>query len=113
MGDMGDMFREHKEYMRDRKAKDGIDCPGCRKVQPKRIPSRLLPGWRCKVCGYVYHRNVHMPNISIREIEEQANKVISSHTIKDRNEHEAEHEACADMPYDCEDWSLMQEGFNT
>ena len=52
MGDMGDAFNEHKEYMRERKAKNGIDCPGCRKVQPKRIPSRLLPGWTCKVCGY-------------------------------------------------------------
>jgi ribosomal protein L37AE/L43A len=52
MGDMGDAFREHKEYMRERKAREGIDCPGCQKVQPKRIPSRLLPGWTCKVCGY-------------------------------------------------------------
>jgi len=49
---MGNAFREHKEYMRERKAREGIDCPGCRKVQPKRIPSRLLPGWTCKVCGY-------------------------------------------------------------
>lgn len=53
MGDMGDMFREHREHMKQRKAREGIDCPGCRKVQPKRIPTRLLPGWRCKVCGYV------------------------------------------------------------
>jgi len=49
---MGNAFREHKEYMRERKAREGIDCPGCRKVQPKRIPSRLLPGWTCRVCGY-------------------------------------------------------------
>ena len=41
------------------------------------------------------------------------NQIISSYIIKDRNEHEAEHEACADMPCDCEDWSLMQEGFFT
>ena len=52
MSDMGDDFREHKEYMRNRKEREGIDCPGCLKVQPKRIPSRLLPGWVCKVCGY-------------------------------------------------------------
>jgi len=53
MGDMGDIFREHRACMKDRKLREGIDCPGCRKVQPKRIPSRLLPGWTCKVCGYV------------------------------------------------------------
>ncbi|MCK9543422.1 MAG: hypothetical protein M0R03_15485 [Novosphingobium sp.] len=34
------------------------------------------------------------------------NKLISSHTIKDRLEQEAEKEAIADMPYDCDDWSL-------
>ena len=33
--------------------------------------------------------------------------VISSHVIADRNEHEAEKEAIADMPYNCEDWTLM------
>ena len=37
--------------------------------------------------------------------------VISSHDIKGRTEHEAEDEAIADLPYDCEDWSLMPEGF--
>jgi len=59
MGDMGDICREHKEYMRERKAREGIDCPGCRKVQPKRIPSRLLPGWKCKVCGYRRPKLIH------------------------------------------------------
>ena len=39
------------------------------------------------------------------------NNVISSHSIKGRNEHEAEHEALGDMPHHCEDWSLMPEGF--
>lgn len=56
MGDMGDAFNEHRAYMRERKAREGIDCPGCRKIQPKRIPTRLLPGWKCKVCGYVRPR---------------------------------------------------------
>lgn len=37
--------------------------------------------------------------------------IISSHEIKDRTEHEAEDEAIADLPYNCEDWSLMPEGF--
>ena len=34
-------------------------------------------------------------------------KVISSHVIKDRTEHEAEKEAIADLPYHAEDWTLM------
>ena len=37
--------------------------------------------------------------------------VISEHEIHDRNEHEAEHEAIADMPWNCDDWSLMKEDF--
>jgi rRNA maturation endonuclease Nob1 len=52
MGDVGDDFRAHKEHVRALKAEHGVDCPGCRKVQPKRIPTRLLPGQRCKVCGH-------------------------------------------------------------
>lgn len=52
MGDVGDDWRAVKAHYRERKAREGIDCPGCRKVQPKRIPTRLLPGQRCKVCGY-------------------------------------------------------------
>jgi hypothetical protein len=34
-------------------------------------------------------------------------KVISSHVIKDRTEHEASKEAEGDMPSGCEDWSMM------
>ena len=52
MSDLGDSFREHREYMQRKKAAEGIDCPGCKIKEPKRIPSRLLPGWTCKVCGY-------------------------------------------------------------
>jgi ribosomal protein L37AE/L43A len=52
MGDMGDIFRAQRGHMKERKAREGIDCPGCRKIHPERIPSRLLPGWTCKVCGY-------------------------------------------------------------
>ena len=37
--------------------------------------------------------------------------IISSHDIKDRNEHEAEKEAIADLPYHAEDWTLMREEF--
>lgn len=52
MGDTGDHFRDLREHFQDLKARHGVDCPGCPKVQPKRIPTRLLPGQRCKVCGY-------------------------------------------------------------
>lgn len=48
----GDLCRELREKRRDRRAKYGVDCPGCRKKEPKRTPSILLPQQRCKVCGY-------------------------------------------------------------
>ena len=53
MGDTGDDFRAYGQYKKERKAREGIDCPECNEIQPKRIPSRLLPGWKCKVCGFV------------------------------------------------------------
>lgn len=37
--------------------------------------------------------------------------VIAQYEIKDRSESQAEKEAIADMPANCEDWSLMPEGF--
>lgn len=52
MGDMADDFRLMREHRKEQRALHGIDCPGCQKVQPKRIPTRLMPGQRCKVCGY-------------------------------------------------------------
>jgi hemerythrin len=38
---------------------------------------------------------------------DKKDKQIGSHLIKERTEHEAEEEAIADMPYECEDWTLM------
>ena len=52
MGDVGDFWRDIKQHRREQKAKYGKDCPGCPEVQPKRIPTRLMPGQRCRVCGY-------------------------------------------------------------
>lgn len=52
MSELGDTFREFRDYKKDLRAKHGVDCPGCRKVQPKRTPSILLPQQRCRVCGY-------------------------------------------------------------
>jgi DNA repair exonuclease SbcCD ATPase subunit len=51
------------EARRERRAVYGVDCPGCRKVQPKRTPTVLMPQQRCKVCGYRDPR----PSIWIRE----------------------------------------------
>ena len=36
------------------------------------------------------------------------NNEISSHIIKDRTEHEAENEAMADMPRNCNDWTMTE-----
>lgn len=52
MGDMGDYYKDLKEARKDRRAKFGVECPQCRVKQPKRTPTILLPGQRCKVDGY-------------------------------------------------------------
>lgn len=51
-GDMGDFWNDMKAERKERRARLGKDCPGCPMVQPKRIPTVLLPGQKCKVCGY-------------------------------------------------------------
>ena len=40
---------------------------------------------------------------------DKKDKLIGSHVIKDRTEHEADNEAVADMPLDCEDWTLVEQ----
>lgn len=50
--DIAQTFRAIKEERAELRAAHGVDCPGCRKVQPKRIPSILLPQQQCRVCGY-------------------------------------------------------------
>lgn len=52
MGDMGDLYNALREERRAIRAKFGIACPHCRDKQPKREPTILLPGQRCKVDGY-------------------------------------------------------------
>ncbi len=52
MGDMGELFKDFREQRKALRAKHGVRCPGCQKLQPKREPTVLLPGQRCKVCGY-------------------------------------------------------------
>jgi rRNA maturation endonuclease Nob1 len=52
MSDTGDDYRAMKAFKAEERAHLGIDCPGCIKFHPKRNPTRLMPGRRCKVCGY-------------------------------------------------------------
>ena len=52
MSDMADYWHDVKAARRERRAELGVNCPGCPKIQPKRIPTVLLPGQRCRVCGY-------------------------------------------------------------
>ena len=52
MGDVGDYWNEAKAERRERRARLGVECPKCRELQPKRDPTVLLPGQRCKVDGY-------------------------------------------------------------
>ena len=35
------------------------------------------------------------------------NKIINTIIIKDRTEYEAQKEAIADIPHNCDDWTLM------
>lgn len=51
-GDEGEHWKAVKDYTKGLRAKHGVNCPGCPKVQPKRIPTVLLPQQRCKVCGH-------------------------------------------------------------
>lgn len=53
MGDMGEMFNDIKQQRRLLRQKYGVNCPKCNEKQPKRTPSILLPGQKCKVDGYV------------------------------------------------------------
>ena len=53
MGDMGDLYNDIREHRRKLRERLGVNCPRCQEKQPKRIPSILLPGQRCKVDGYI------------------------------------------------------------
>lgn len=49
MGDMKDDFRALDEYRQRIRKAFGVPCPMCRKEQPKRQPTILEQGRRCKV----------------------------------------------------------------
>lgn len=53
MGDMAEVFNDLKEHRRKLRSRFGVNCPRCNEKQPKRTPSILLPGQRCKVDGYI------------------------------------------------------------
>lgn len=52
MGDMGDSFREHRDYRKQQRLLHGIDCPECKRLRPKGNASILLPQQKCRVDGY-------------------------------------------------------------
>lgn len=51
MGDVGELFNDMREVMRERKARLGEPCAACRVKLPKAQPNILLPGQKCW-CGY-------------------------------------------------------------
>lgn len=52
MSEYGDLCKYLREQRKSLRRELGIDCPQCKVKQPKRTPTILLPGQRCKVCGY-------------------------------------------------------------
>jgi hypothetical protein len=49
VGDMGDMYRDWKEHKKAHRRELGVPCPTC---PPNRCATILMPGQRCRVCGY-------------------------------------------------------------
>jgi hypothetical protein len=43
MADLGDFWKDIKDSKKSFKAKYGIPCPECKRLQPKRNPSILVP----------------------------------------------------------------------
>ena len=56
MSDMIDAFHDLKAVRKAERDKFGLPCPRCTQLQPKRNPTILLPGRRCRVDGYVDQR---------------------------------------------------------
>lgn len=49
MGDATEMFRAMTDMNKQMRARMGVKCPKCIEEQPRRSPTVLLPGRRCKV----------------------------------------------------------------
>jgi len=56
MGDYGDLCRDMREHRRITRELFGIPCEGCKKKEPKREPTLMMPQKQCKVCGYQDYR---------------------------------------------------------
>ena len=52
MAQLGEFWRDVKASIKDVREKHGIECPECKRLQPKRDATILLPQQRCKVDGY-------------------------------------------------------------
>jgi len=52
MTDMGELFRDFKDHIKERRRLLGVECPKCKINRPKTNASILLPQQRCKVDGY-------------------------------------------------------------
>lgn len=52
MGDMGDDFRAWREERKAHRDRHAMDCEGCITNHPKRNPSKLYPGQKCRWCGW-------------------------------------------------------------
>ena len=52
MSDMGDDFRAMRERKKELRSRLGINCPVCTVKLPKAHPTILIPGQKCRVCGF-------------------------------------------------------------
>lgn len=52
MGDTVDIYRAMKDHRKKMREAHGIKCWLCEELHPKRNPTILMPGKKCKVCGY-------------------------------------------------------------
>lgn len=52
MSDTIDDFNSIKDHKKRLRAKFGVECHECKRLQPKRNATILLPQQRCKVDGY-------------------------------------------------------------
>lgn len=52
MPDTVEMYRDLKALRAEKRRVFGIQCPLCRRLQPKRHATILLPQQRCRVDGY-------------------------------------------------------------
>ena len=71
MGDMGEVFREMKDYKRNLKKAYGVECPDCKKKYPKGHPTIMLPQQKCNVCGYIDRREI----LTVKQKQDAQNEI--------------------------------------